>query len=754
MDSAQSSYRSRIAILVVLTLAASVAMWFVLRSTEETAASVKPKAYQPRHPSMDTSGYQYVMSRVTPWQYSASLEDVAAHYAEAPLHALREVEDRLSDPIESTEQKTYLLITQAMILNYRGKTLEALEALDQARSTAESDVAAAEKWHYTIVYYQGVTALRLGEDENCIMCRGEGTCILPIARSARHARRRGSELAISHFLEYLERFPDDLEVKWLLNFAFMTLDEYPARVQPRYLVKLDKFDKPEFDIGRFRDVGAVVGVNRLNFQGGGAMDDFDNDGRLDIVTTANHPAEPMAFFRNRGDGTFEDRTKEAGLANQRGGLYCVQADYNNDGLMDVFVPRGAWMPHPVRSSLLRNDGNGKFTDVTIEAGLGEPFNSLSACWADFDGDGFVDLFVPAGLQPSRLYRNLGNGKFEDVAARAGVTGSSTPTWRSAVWIDFNRDGHPDLFVNSLRGTATLYRNDGRGAFTDVTASMGIDGPRTGFACWAWDYDNDGWTDIFATCYEYPLRDVVRGLQGQPHSSGSNRLFRNHEGKGFKDVTQEVGLDLVFATMGCNFGDIDNDGWLDMFLGTGGPDMAMLVPSRMFKNVGGTRFSEITSSARTGSIQKGHSVAFGDWDRNGTLDIFIEMGGVTWNTRFHNMLYQNPGQGNNWLNVKLVGRKSNRAAIGARIEAVLDGPQPLTIHREVTSGSSFGANPLEQMIGVGKASRIKELTIRWPATSTTQTFFNVPVNRAIEIMEGNDEARPRAYQPIPLPKSDN
>ena len=156
--------------------------------------------------------------------------------------------------------------------------------------------------------------------------------------------------------------------------------------------------------------------------------------------------------------------------------------------------------------------------------------------------------------------------------------------------------------------------------------MGIDGPRSGFSCWAWDYDNDGWLDIFATCYDFTLADVVKGLLGQPHSRLSNRLFHNVNGNRFENKTKEAGLDMVFATMGSNFGDFDNDGFLDFYLGTGGPDLSTLVPNRMFKNVAGQRFADITASSRTGNLQKGHSVSCGDWDRDGDVDVFIQMGG--------------------------------------------------------------------------------------------------------------------------------
>lgn len=712
--------------------------------------------YQPLDPNFDTSGYLTVMSamaRGRPWPITATLEEVATCFAGTPDLIKQRIEKGLADPRNSSVERMYWALVRARLLNFEGKPDQAYKVLGQARALAESDPVTAEQVLFTIIYFQGITALRQGETENCILCRGESSCILPIVPAALHTNPAGSRLAIKHFSEYLDRFPDDLGVRWLLNIAHMTLGEHPNHVEPGRLLTLAPYLKSEFDIGRFRDVGHLVGVNRFNFQGGGIMEDFDNDDRLDIVVTSNNPTHSMAFYRNKGDGTFEERTKAAGLEGQLGGLYCVQADYNNDGHMDIFVPRGAWAPLPVRPSLLRNNGNGTFTDVTREAGLATALNSLSACWADFDNDGHLDLFVPCGPQRCRLYRNKGDGTFEEVAEKAGLAGvkSGPGVWNSATWIDFDNDTYPDLFVNTIGGTAVLYRNNRNGTFSDVTAALGLDGPPNGFSCWAFDYDNDGWPDIFATCYNYSLADIVRGLIGQPHSNQSSRLYRNLGGKGFKNVAAETGLDMVFSTMGSNFADLDNDGYLDMYLATGGPDLALLVPNRMFKNVAGKRFAEITASSGTGNLQKGHSVACGDWDRNGTLDLFVEMGGVTYGDQYHNILFQNPGQGNNWLNVKLVGKKTNRCAIGARIMAVTAGEGPLRVYRHVTSGSSFGANPLEQMIGIGKADRIALLEIYWPTSGTTQTFRDLPANQAIEITEFASGPRKREYRSVPLPK---
>jgi hypothetical protein len=227
-----------------------------------------------------------------------------------------------------------------------------------------------------------------------------------------------------------------------------------------------------------------------------------------------------------------------------------------------------------------------------------------------------------------------------VSAKAGLGGLTKCI--GAAWIDYDNDGFPDLFVDINQGMARLYHNNRDGTFTEVTRQMGIDGPFHGFSCWAFDFDNDGWLDIFATCYTRELKDVVNGMMGQPHDKPISKLYRNMGGKGFQDVTREVGLDKVYSTMGSNFGDYDNDGYLDFYLGTGEPNLSTLIPKRMFKNVGGKRFAEITASSRTGHLQKGHGVACGDWDRNGTVDIFIELGGAVPGDQYHNALFQNPG----------------------------------------------------------------------------------------------------------------
>lgn len=692
--------------------------------------------YKPRK-VVDSSGYVLAYSIVEPWPADASSKDVAERFKGAFANARKSMDNVLLQAGTSEDTIAQVKYTRASFRNYEGDPIGAYEDLCDMRKYVEKKDEIAQEMLYSVIYFQGISALRRGENENCVMCRGESSCILPIASSAIHTREEGSRLAIQHFSEYLDKFPDDLEVKWLMNVAYMTLGEYPQNVPIDRLINLERFYNNEFDLGKFRDIGHLIGVNHFNQAGGAIMDDFDNDGNLDIITTTLEPTGVMSFFVNNGKGSFDDFTERAGINDQYGGLNCVQTDYNNDGFKDVLIVRGAWLDsrYAMRPTLLRNNGNRTFTDVTIEAGLGTPINSISATWADYDNDGWLDVFVCCEKQPNRLYHNKQDGTFEEIAIKAGLGGATTFSCKGAAWLDYDNDGLQDIFLNHLsKAGGQLFHNKGNGTFKRVTEELGIAGPLDGFACWAWDYDNDGYQDIFATCYDKEVGEFVKGLIGQPHELEKNVLYRNREGRGFENVTAEAGLDFVLFTMGSNFGDFDNDGFLDMYLGTGDPNLGSLVPNRMFKNVAGQRFSDVTASSGTGNLQKGHGVACGDWDSDGNLDIFIEMGGAVNGDKYHNIMFQNPGHDANWINIRLVGEKTNRAAIGARIKVVTAGDVPQTFYRHISSGSSFGGNPLEQLVGIGNATKIESIEVTWPTSNTKQTFLNPPIGKFIEITE--------------------
>lgn len=733
--------------VLVLVVGAVVLLWN--KQFGEDAPPPKKADYKPRV-YLDTSGFGPLTRRIQTWRDPTSLEDVRSAFDQFGSRELFAVEKRLAEPNLTPRERLESHFYKTQMYLYDGDAKHGYETLLQARDYLTANPQLEEEFLYTVIFLQGVASLRRGENENCIECRGEGACLFPISASAVHLKKDGSRLAIKHFTEYLEQFPDDLGVKWLLNLAYMTLGEHPQQVPEQYRLSFDRYGH-DADIGKFKDIGHLLGVNRFNQAGGVVMDDFDGDGLLDLVMTTFDPLEKMLFFRNKGDGTFEERNNIAD-GKQYGGLNLVHGDYNNDGYLDIYIPRGAWLSRGIRPSLLKNNGDGRFTDVTQEAGLMDAFNSLCATFADYNNDGHLDLFVCNEVGNNRLYRNRGDSTFEEVACAAGVEGNSQ-NCKGATWFDYDNDGYPDLFLNYLNSGPQLFHNERNGKFTNVTARMGITGPEVGFSCWSFDYDNDGWIDIFSTCYQRNLDEIISGIvhPNKTTRMGTTKLFRNMQGKEFKDVSEQTGVNKVFATMGSNFADFDNDGYLDFYLATGEPPYSTLIPNRMFKNMGGKHFAEITSSARTGNLQKGHGVACGDWDRDGNIDLFAMLGGASPGDRFHNAMFQNPGQGNNWLNVKLVGQKSNRSALGARIKVVTKGSPTQTIQRHVNTGSSFGNNPLEQQFGLSKATEVATLEVHWPTSGTTQTFHNLAVNQAIEITEGVDQFRVLPRKRVPLPK---
>ncbi len=464
--------------------------------------------------------------------------------------------------------------------------------------------------------------------------------------------------------------------------------------------------------------------------GGLIVDDFDNDGFFDAVISSQDDCVPLRYFHNNGDGTFTDRADQAGLSNQTGGLNIIQTDYNNDGCKDILILRGGW-EWARRKSLLRNNCDGTFTDVTRESGLMEPARATqTAVWTDIDNDGKLDLVIGNENAPLQLFLNKGDGTFVDIAESAGI--NKTGFIKGVVAGDFDNDGYPDLYVSNFRGQHVLYHNNHDKTFTDVTQQAGLGQQGPTFGAWFFDYDNDGWPDLFVGGYYSSVSDIADGYLGLPQKGEALRLYRNLGNGKFKDVTVETGLNHVFLPMGINFGDIDNDGYLDFYLGTGSPSFAMLFPNVLFHNDGGKHFTDITASSGTGILPKGHGIAFADLDNDGDEDHISVMGGAVPGDEHNTRLFENPGNGNDWISVHLTGVRSNRAAVGARIKVtVQDGRE---IYRTVGSGGSFGAEPYEQHIGLGKSAKILALEVWWPASGTRQTFTNVAKNQFIEIQE--------------------
>jgi tetratricopeptide (TPR) repeat protein len=618
----------------------------------------------------------------------------------------------------------------ANLYAYKGVMDKAVDQWQAAYQIASSQLPGAMPELEEVL---GVAYLHKSEMENDAYRHPGDRCIFPPRSSIRYQQAGDSEKAVEYFLKYLVRKPEALDARWLLNLAYMTLGGYPDQVPQSYLIPPSVFASRE-NVGRFVDVAPAAGINTYNESGGLIVDDFENNGLLDIVLSDYDQCAPMHFFHNNGDGTFTDHTSQAGLANQLGGLNMLQADYNNDGCLDILVLRGAW-EFPQRKSLLRNNCDGTFTDVTAAAGLAEPATSTqTAVWADIDNDGFLDLIVGNENGPLQLFRNNGNGTFEDISHAAGV--DRIAFTKSVVAADYDNDGYMDFYVSNLNGDHFLYHNNHNRTFTEVALEAGVQKPWQSFAAWFFDYDNDGWPDLFVTSYYVSVDESIRSYLGLPPNAETLKLYKNMGDGSFKDVTQEVGLDKVFMPMGANFGDIDNDGYLDIYLGTGNPTYGSLLPNVLLRNHDGKYFVDVTASSGTGELHKGHGVAFADIDNDGDEDLLEEVGGAVPGDAHAFRLFENPGNGNDWISVHLVGVKSNRAAIGARIQVVVEnqGAGQRSIYRTVGSGGSFGASPLAEHIGLGKSARILDLEIWWPASNTRQHFANLGKNQFIEIKE--------------------
>ena len=633
-----------------------------------------------------------------------------------------------------------------------GNTDAAIERLEAASAlVALLPDAKRRDFAHQVWFYLGLAHLRRGETQNCVARHTSDSCILPIREGGIHANQEGSRKAIEQFTKVLESAdPGSWEhtcARWLLNIAAMTIGLYPDGVRPAWRIPPSVFTSDE-PFPRFVDVAPRLGLNTIDLSGGAIVEDLDGDRHLDILVSTLDTAGPMHFFHNNADGTFDDRTEEAGLTGLLGGLNMVDADYDNDGDVDVLVLRGAWFGtrgrHP--RSLLRNNGDGTFTDVTLDAGLGEAYPSQAASWGDHDGDGDLDLYIgneaqPEERYPSQLFRNNGDGTFTDIAREAGVENRKFA--KAVVWGDYDGDRRPDLYVSNLRGANRLYHNNGDGTFTDVAKEAGVTLPIDSFPAWFFDFDNDGNLDIYVASYLQELGlarlyCTVASYLSLPYQAELGRLYRG-DGKGhFDDVTLEQGLTRFAMPMGANFGDLDNDGYLDFYLGTGYPAYDGLVPNLMYRNRGGKGFADVSFAGGFAHLQKGHAVAFADLNNDGDQEIFEQMGGAYPGDAFGNVLYESPGFGHHWLSIQLVGVRSNRSAVGARIRAeIVEDGKRRSIYRWVNTGGSFGCNPLRQTLGLGTASRVEVLEVFWPTTGLTQTFREVAPDRLLTITEGSD-----------------
>ena len=646
-----------------------------------------------------------------------------------------------------------------------GKYSEAISMLDTiykffADYNAEMD-SLTKRNLYSMV---GIAYMRQGEIENCLQHHNHESCLIPIQPKGIHQLTTGSRKAIEIYEKCLAEFPHDLETIYLLNIAYMTLGEYPDRVPKKYLIDPSWF-KSKIDYPRYTDIAAQLGLNTYSLAGGTVIDDFNNDGWLDIVVTSMGTKEELILYINNGDGTFADRTEAFGLKGHVAILNLNQTDYNNDGWLDLFLMRGGWYKGQgdMPCTLLKNTGKGSFVDVTMKAGLTKYAASQTSAWADYNLDGWLDLIKANESLPDLergvdVYINQKDGTFRQESTAYGLTNSLY--YKGCVATDANNDRYPDIFFSPLGAPNLLFINQGytgKNGFAIPGPETILTEPDKSFPCWSFDYDNDGHEDIFVSSFsneDTPATQWMKSHMGTADPNFLPKLYHNKGNLQFEEVGIKMGLTEVAFTMGCNFGDINSDGFLDFYLATGNPMFQAIVPNKMYLNMEGKRFEDISYSGGFANIQKGHGVGFGDLDHDGDEDLYVVIGGSYDGDQFYNCLFENPNPDqNNWIVLKLEGTTANKAAIGARVTlTVMEEGVVRKICRTVTSGASFGGNSLVLEVGLRKAMEVKSVHVQWPCKECPdQVFTGMAINKAYTLMQDNPTPTPREYSAVQFGK---
>lgn len=545
--------------------------------------------------------------------------------------------------------------------------------------------------------------------------------------------------AARSFYEALQTHNNSID-QWMLKVAMDQLGAAAPQLPGQFLFPAAKAPSKAGLEWEFKDMAPELGLDRFDGNGTVAFGDIDNDGDLDVILSGSGTF--IAVFRNEG-GRFKEATGDLGLGRVPSGYSLNLVDYDNDGWLDLYVSLNGWSG-PMKNRLFRNV-QGKFEDVTEKSGAGDGGSGFISLWGDLDNDGYLDLVVANGVlkdgSTPQVYRNNGNGTFTNVTVAAGI--DEPPTY-GAIGIalgDYDRDGDLDILINGLDAAPNrLYRNEGKWKFTEVSRKAGVvQPPHNGFVCFFFDYNNDGWPDVLTmslASWEAVVEGLKEGGLKRVHADAS-RLFKNNGNGTFTDVTLAAGLDAPMGVMGAGVADLDNDGFVDIHFGTGDPQLTRLEPNRVYRNNGDGTFSDLTALtafARPGN--KGHGVAFVDFDEDGDLDLYAQLGGHYQGDHARNAFYRNVrGSRNAWVQVELEGVKSNRFGVGAQVTVKAGG---LLVHREMKGSVGFGATePYRLHFGLGKAGRVDEIEVRWPS-GARQVFKDLEA-RAIYRVKENEEA---------------
>ncbi len=473
----------------------------------------------------------------------------------------------------------------------------------------------------------------------------------------------------------------------------------------------------------FQNLSAQIGPQTVGAYLGVSAGDYDNDGDDDVFFAS--PNASNLLYENLGNGTFKDVTQAAGLSTISSGYSGVWGDLDNDGDLDLFAV--FWDKD---NRLYLNNGDKTFQNIAQQAGLKLRTSSLHAVMADVDNDGWLDIYLTVNDKGNRLYRNNGNLTFTDLTAASGAGYNGRAM--AAGFFDYDKDGDVDLYlVHDYKQANHLFQNDGAGRFTNVAQQAGVAFAGDGMGVDFGDYDNDGWLDMYITNYHKSL------------------LYRNNGNGTFSDVTSAAHLPAVGMSWGCNFLDCDNDGRLDIFIANQSKFWELLpdiYPNVLFHNQGDGTFRDAAPQAGLATSFDSFGSAALDFNNDGWLDIVVadHIIGAT-----QNEFFKNRGGANHWLNVKLEGVRSNRAAIGTRLEAFADNWRRVD---EVRAGSGYNSQSnLTVEFGLGARARLDSLLVFWPS-GIKEKYVALAANQFLKIREGEgivtSVTQPRAPQTAP------
>ncbi|MDE2972791.1 MAG: FG-GAP-like repeat-containing protein [Acidobacteriota bacterium] len=597
-------------------------------------------------------------------------------------------------------------------------------------------------------HWRGIARLRLGDypaataDFEVVLRETPDSATTLRALGAALLRMGAPGPAAAALRQAADLEPELLETRWNLMVAAGRAGDDPDALPERY--RLDIPDRGAASPFRFEEVSAEIGIERWSRARGSGWADFDGDGDVDLVSLGIR--DPHALYRNRlvedGAATFAAASLDAALFDPRGGWSALFFDYDRDGDPDLYVTRDGWDGEDT-NSLYRNDG-GRFVDVAAAAGVASAADGLTAAVADVNRDGLLDLYVANGVAtrggaPNELFLGAPDGRFVERGEAMGVADHGRSV--GSAFGDYDGDGWPDLLVVNFFDGPVLYRNLEGAGFEDVSAGAGIAAPHEGFVGFFFDYDNDGWLDVFVVGFASDMEVALQSrMEGRAVHEGSRlALYRNDRDGSFTDVTTEAGLSWNLGAMAATFGDYDNDGWQDIFIGVGAPPMERFEANRLFRNLGDGTFADVSASAGVDDLGKGHGATFADPDHDGDLDLFVPIGGAFPGDRQRSRFYRNPASQlphpNGWLHILLRASSLHPDAVGARVALrVTDAPQAPVQLQEVAVGGGFGVTPSPILeFGLGQHQTVAEVTIRWPGGGH-RVLRNVPANQRILVIE--------------------